>query len=111
MEVEKGGFMYKQEEQAIEGVKQENRVIENVKQKNQVTDNVETKETSKVGKVNCVALNVREQPNSETLSLVIVHKDMKLQIDTDKSTDEWFAVCTTTGIEGYCVKKYVDVEQ
>ena len=97
----KGGFMYKKE----------NQVIEDVNQENQVIDNEKIEETSKTGKVNCVALNVREQPNTETLSLAIVHKDMKLRIDIDSSTDEWFAVCTATGIEGYCVKKYVDVEQ
>ena len=114
----KGGFMYKKENQVIEDVNQENQenqenqVIDNEKiEENQVIDNEKIEETSKTGKVNCVALNVREQPNTETLSLAIVHKDMKLRIDIDSSTDEWFAVCTATGIEGYCVKKYVDVEQ
>ena len=35
----------------------------------------------------------------------------ELKIDPATSTDDWYAVCTVTGIEGFCMKKFVAVRQ
>lgn len=33
------------------------------------------------------------------------------KIDMGSSNDGWYAVCTATGIEGFCMKKFVAVRQ
>lgn len=40
----------------------------------------------------CLKLNIREKPSKD-------------------SNDDWYAVCTATGIEGFCMKKFVAVRQ
>ena len=35
----------------------------------------------------------------------------ELEIDMGDSNDDWYAVCTATGIEGFCMKKFVAVRQ
>lgn len=55
----------------------------------------------------CTRLNIRKNPNSN--SEVLCHADAgaKLMIDLDASTHEWYAVCTETGFDGFCMKAYV----
>lgn len=57
---------------------------------------------------NCMKLNVRVEPsiNSEVVYVLEVKTDV--EINLDKSTDEWFYVCTAIGVEGYCMRKFVD---
>lgn len=57
----------------------------------------------------CPMLNVRSQPNGDIVS--IVKSGSKLMIDRSKSTNEWFSVCTEDGIEGFCMKKYVNASK
>ena len=35
----------------------------------------------------------------------------ELEIDMGDSNDDWYAVCTATGIEGFYMKKFVAVRQ
>lgn len=60
--------------------------------------------------VGCGKLNIRKEPN---VSGEIVYEALfksELIIDVDKSTDEWFSVCTAAGIEGFCMKKFVEIK-
>ncbi len=61
--------------------------------------------------VNCQRLNIRKEPsvNSGVVGLAEVSDELK--IDMDNSTDEWFAVCTTAGIEGFCMKMFIKLLQ
>lgn len=58
--------------------------------------------------VDCVKLNVRTEPdiNADVVSVLDVMSELK--IDASKSNDEWFKVSTATGVEGYCMRKFVD---
>lgn len=58
----------------------------------------------------CIKLNIRENPDIEANILCEVKAGSKLMIDLDKSTKEWLSVCTETGIEGFCMKKFVAVK-
>lgn len=59
----------------------------------------------------CLKLNIRKEPNKDSDVVVIVTCLDELKIDLDASTDDWYAVCTVTGIEGFCMKKFVAVRQ
>ncbi len=59
----------------------------------------------------CLKLNIRKEPNKDSDVVVVVTCLDELKIDPDNSTDEWYAVCTVTGIEGFCMKKFVAVRQ
>ena len=70
------------------------------------------KKTPMYGRVNCERLNIRSKPqrdkdNSNVLCVVDI--DAKLLIDEEKSNVIWYAVTTETGIDGYCMKKFVTV--
>ena len=61
------------------------------------------------GKVaHCSKLNIREKPivNSDIVCVLDVMSEV--QIDVNKSTENWFYVCCANGAEGYCMKEYID---
>lgn len=60
---------------------------------------------------NCLKLNVRTEPNKDSDVVAIVKNLDELKIDLVTSTDDWYAVCTVAGIEGFCMKNFVSVEQ
>lgn len=58
---------------------------------------------------NCLRLNIRKAPDQSADILATVKCLDELRIDINASTDEWYSVCTATGIEGYCMTKFVVV--
>lgn len=58
--------------------------------------------------VNCAKLNVRVAPNATADVATILNVASEIKIDLTKSTDEWYHVCTATGVEGYCMRKFVE---
>ena len=60
--------------------------------------------------VNCGKLNVREAPTVSSAVVCEIPVNSEVAIDTDNSTDEFYKVCTEHGFEGYCMKKYIEVE-
>lgn len=59
--------------------------------------------------VKCEKLNVREEPVSDANIICELKKDSIVLIDMDNSTDTFYKVTTVSGIEGYCVKEYINV--
>lgn len=57
----------------------------------------------------CLKLNIRKAPNKDSEIVVVVTCLEELRIDPSASTDDWYAVCTVSGIEGFCMKKFVAV--
>lgn len=60
---------------------------------------------------NCDRLNIRKFPKPNAEILCDVAALSNLLIDLNNSTNEWLSVCTETGIEGYCMKKFVVVKR
>ena len=60
---------------------------------------------------NCVRLNVHEAPIITAKILSEVDVNSKLMIDETESTEEWFKVYTETGIEGFCMKKFITISK
>lgn len=59
---------------------------------------------------NCVKLNVRKAPSTHAEILGVVDVDSEMKIDMDKSNDEWFYVSTAVGIDGYCMRDFVNAK-
>ena len=68
-------------------------------------------ETVEGSVVDCVRLNVRSAPDKSAEVLCVVNSGTLLMVDTILVTRDWYKVCTEAGIEGYCMKKYVDIGQ
>ena len=63
-----------------------------------------------IGKVAAKRLNIREKPDIGSSILCVAEANSELMIEEDAS-DEWFKVCTVLGVEGYCMKKFVDINK
>ena len=80
---------------------------------NVVEATVETVETvSQPEKVigvvaNCSKLNVRATPDATADVVCVIDVNSEVEIDVEKTTHDWVSVCTSTGIEGYCMRKFV----
>lgn len=59
----------------------------------------------------CLKLNIREKPSKDSRVVTVVTCLDELEIDMGDSNDDWYAVCTATGIEGFCMKKFVAVRK
>lgn len=60
---------------------------------------------------NCIKLNIRKEPNIKAAIVCEVALNTLLAIDPDKSNNEWLSVTTDTGINGFCMAKYVNIKQ
>jgi SH3-like domain-containing protein len=58
--------------------------------------------------VNCARLNVRAEPNTDAAVLCVLDAMSEIEIIVAQSTNEWFKICTATGIEGYCMRDYIE---
>lgn len=86
--------------------KETNEMIENVEEL--ATETVE-QTTPVFGLVNCALLNVREEPDAESEILAVLKKDSEVMIDFDESTEDFYSICNEAGIEGYCMKQFIEV--
>ena len=59
--------------------------------------------------VNCNRLNVRASADPEARVLCTINALDEVMIDESKTTDEFYNVYTETGVEGYCMKKFIAV--
>ena len=59
--------------------------------------------------VYCRKLNVREAPNANANVVCVVDVSTNLVVYEDESTDDFYAVCTAGGAEGYCMKQFVKI--
>lgn len=60
--------------------------------------------------VGCARLNVREQMNLKSAVLCVLPVFSEVKVIADEVHDEWYHVFTKTGIEGFCMKKYIAVK-
>lgn len=59
--------------------------------------------------VGCRKLNVREQMNLGAAVLCELPVSTQVQVFADEHHDEWYHVSTTTGVDGFCMKKYIKI--
>lgn len=59
--------------------------------------------------VDCAKLNVRVEPSSDAEIVGQINASTKLEVYEDESTDEFYKICTHSGVEGYCMKKFINI--
>lgn len=57
----------------------------------------------------CAQMYVRSEASVDSEPLGIIKRDAKVQIDEAESTVDFYSVCTETGLEGFCMKKFIAV--
>lgn len=80
----------------------------------ETTNETEVEETPVIIRgvvTNCVKLNVRKMPAANAGVVCVIDVSAEVTIDEENSTDEFYRVCTTSGIEGFCMKKYISIQQ
>ena len=94
-------------------VENENPVNDNVPADDQITKAAEVvpepeEAPTVIGTVvDCVRLRVRESASSNAEVICEIPKDSDVLIDENESTDEFYKVCTESGAEGFCMKKFI----
>lgn len=98
------------EEQAVEE-KVANEPQQNISDPESDIDVAANDETSElIGYVtDCVKLNVREAASKDSNVLCEIILNSKVIVDEENSTDDFYKVTTETGVEGYCMKQYINV--
>lgn len=69
----------------------------------------EVKRTVKGKVIDCTRLNVRRRPNKDSEVNRVIDVDSIVEINENKSNDEWYRVTTDNGVYGYCMKKYISL--
>ena len=59
----------------------------------------------------CLKLNIREEGYLGANVVCVVPEKTALLIEVAESNDEWYKVYTETGMEGFCMKKYVTLSE
>lgn len=77
---------------------------------------VETVETVSLPKTvtgtvtGCSKLNVRTKPTIDAEVAIVLNGDSEIEIDPARSTNEWLKITTAAGVEGFCMRKFVNVK-
>ena len=65
----------------------------------------------KIGIVtDCSKLNVREEPSAKSAIVCVVDCSTDLMIEDERSTEDFYKVYTATGVEGYCMKRFITIK-
>lgn len=57
----------------------------------------------------CLKLNVREKPDKDSDIVCEITASTELVIYEEESTEEFYKICTYSGIDGYCMKKFITI--
>lgn len=57
----------------------------------------------------CIKLRVRKTPEVSDNILCEINFASEVLVDLNESTDEFYKVTTEAGVEGYCMKQYINI--
>lgn len=60
--------------------------------------------------VDCLKLNVRENPTTDSEVVCEIPAASEVTIDEDNSTNDFYKICTAAGAEGFCMKKFIQIK-
>lgn len=70
----------------------------------------ESQEVKTIGFVDgCECLRVRKESNVDSEELCVIDKSSEVVIDLENSTEYFYKVTTSEGVEGYCMKKFISI--
>lgn len=59
----------------------------------------------------CLRLNIRKEPNLDAEVLTVIDLLSEVVVDMAASTEEFYKVTTSTGVEGFCLKKHIALQR
>lgn len=59
----------------------------------------------------CAKLNIRNSPSTNGNVVCVVDENTRLMISLAESTNEWYSVYNSAGLNGFCMKKFITVKQ
>jgi uncharacterized protein YgiM (DUF1202 family) len=62
------------------------------------------------GTVNCSLLNVRTEPKADAEILMTIEHGTKITISESESTEDFYKVYNSSGIEGFCMKEFIKIQ-
>lgn len=60
--------------------------------------------------VNCIKLNVRKEPNKNSKVIKIIDALSEVRVIRKDSTYNFYKVILSSGEEGFCMKKFIEVK-
>lgn len=64
-----------------------------------------------IGVVNCKLLRVRSAADSTTDNVICeLPEGTEVQVNEATSTTDFYAITTTAGVEGFCMKKFITIK-
>lgn len=102
----------------VEPVEENNESIENISEEPVVEEAVVEEAVEEpavieptIGFIDgCDRLNVRKESTKDSEVLCILDKLVEVTIDLSNSTEDFYKVMTSEGIEGYCMKKFITIK-
>ena len=73
-----------------------------------VNRSIETKEYELGVVKGCAKLRVRSEPRFSTNVICEIEQGTRVMIDETKSTVDYYKIYTESGIEGFCLKAYIE---
>jgi hypothetical protein len=58
----------------------------------------------------CVKLNVRKEPDVNADVVTTLSLATEVLVDVANSTEEFYKIVTGAGVEGYCMKQYINID-
>lgn len=58
---------------------------------------------------NCKRLNLRTEPNENAEVRLILQEGEEVMV-AGEANEKFYSVCTAAGVEGYCMKDYIDIK-
>ena len=71
----------------------------------------EPKKTVRGVVVGCFNLNVRTGPSKDFDVICEIPSDSEVEIDESESFEDFYKICTASGVEGFCMKKFIEVRK
>ena len=97
----------KTEDSVIEEVVEQPNAIEEVVKQPAAIEPV----APKIGFViDCVKLNVRSEPYIDSDIVCVIPGSTEVEVDEENSTDDFYKICTYSGVEGFCMKKFIQLK-
>lgn len=96
-------------DEAVDNIEEAEEDIE--KETSDVEEVVEEPEKEVSGYVNCLRLNVRKDKRISGNIIGKLKEDDEVSIDLSESEDVWYKISTKSGLEGYCLKEFIDLKQ
>lgn len=60
---------------------------------------------------NCFSLNVRTGPSKDSDVICEILSKSEVEIDESESSEDFYKICTASGVEGFCMKKFIEVRE